>query len=120
MSTQVPVKSLWAGAALMLATAAPLAEDRIVIDLSQAKRGSSGGAPIHYQGTGSVRHSDDRSYTSAQTRQSIEAAQERNAAPGARARRTRESTSRVTADADERRHSGATDRYGSVRLDTVR
>lgn len=120
MSMALTVRNLWAPAALMVAMAAPLAAERIVIDVSQAKRSSSGGAPIHYQGTGSIRHSDNRSYASAQRRHSIDSAEERRAASEAGTRSTRASESRVVADAGQRRHSGATDRYGSVRLDTVR
>lgn len=114
------IKYLSIVAALVLATAAALAQDRLVINVSNAKRSSPGRDVIHYQGTGSVRHSEQRSYASAQSRHSSQGGQVRTESQGADTRRTRESRERRTTAAGTRSHSGASDRHGSVRLDTIR
>lgn len=107
-------------AALLFVTAAPRAQNRLVIDVSKAKRSTSSSKVIHYQGTGSIRHSDQHTYEAAQERRSKEAAQSRVEAKEAEARRTTGSQSRSVRAAQERRTSEATERHGSVRLDTIR
>jgi hypothetical protein len=120
MSTRISVNHLWVVTALVLATAAPLAQDRLVINVREAQRSSPSPAVVHYQGTGSVRHSEQRSYASAQSRHSTQGAQRRDESRGAETRRTRESQGRTSGAAGARTHSGASDRHGSVRLDTIR
>jgi len=120
MSMRTSVKSLWIAALLILATAAPVAQDRLVINVREAQRSSPSSNVVHYQGTGSVRHDEQRSSAGAQSRRSSQGAQERDESQGADARRTRESKGRTTESAGTRSYSGASDRHGSVRLDTLR
>jgi hypothetical protein len=104
----------------MLATAAPLAQDRLTINVREAQRSSSSPKVIHYPGTGSVRHDEQRHASSAQSRRSSQGAESRSESQRADARRTRESQGRRSGDAGSRRSAGASDRHGSVRLDTIR
>ena len=119
MSIWLPVKRFWTPAALLLAAAAPLAQDRLVINVREAQSATPSKKVIHYEGTGSVRLSEERSYTSAQSRQSTQEAASRREAAEAQERRTAGSQTRTAADAGVRTHRDATER-GSVRLDTIR
>ena len=112
MSKRSPVNPLWTVAVLMLATAAPLAQDRLTINVREAQRSSSPPNVVHYQGTGSVRHDEQRHSASAQGRRESQGAQDRRESQGAQNRRT--------GGADSRRTGSASDRHGSVRLDTIR
>ena len=121
MSVQFPIKHGWALAVLVLVTAAPLAQQRLTIDVSKAKRPQSSETTIHYQGTGSVRHSEQRTYEKAQDRQSSQAAENRNEIREAEERRTTSAQGRQEVQqAESRTYSRATDRHGSVHLDTIR
>lgn len=114
-------RRVWVMTALVVLAAAALAQDRLVIDVSKAKRTRSSSNAIHYQPTGSVRHSEQRSYQAAQQRQSVLAAQSRQEVQQAEDRRTGGAgTRREVQQAESRSYSRATDRHGSVRLDTVR
>lgn len=115
------MRCLWILAALSLAMVSTLAQDRLVIDVSKAKRSSSGSKAIHYEGTGSVRHSEQRTYEQAQNRHSVQAAEGREEVQQAQGRRTRSAQGRQEVQrAEDRTYSKATDRHGSVRLDTIR
>lgn len=120
MSMHFAVKTWWAPAALLLVAAAPLAQDRLVINVREAQKSAPAPNVVHYGGTGSVRHSEQRSYTSAQSRRSTQEAERRAESQGAQERRTRESSSRSSVDASGRTHGQASARHGSVRLDTIR
>lgn len=120
MSVRPFFRFIWALGALSLVTAA-LAEDRLVINVSKARRTQSSSNAIHYQPTGSVRHSEQRSYSAAQQRQSTREAQGRDEVQPAQERRTTSAqTRREVQGAESRSYSRATDRHGSVHLDTVR
>ncbi|TDJ20185.1 MAG: hypothetical protein E2O65_02570 [Gammaproteobacteria bacterium] len=115
------IKCLCALAVLVLSAAAPLAQNRLVIDVSKVNRPQSTSGVVHYQGTGSVRHSEQRTYQAAQDRHAVQAAGNRNAEQGAQARRTVSAQGRhEVLRAQGRTYGKATDRHGSVRLDTVR
>ena len=121
MSARFPIKCLFSLAALVLTTPAPLAQERLVINVGKAKRPTSSSSAIHYQGTGSVRHSEQRTYEAAQDRHSVQAAQNRSGGQPAEGRTTVEAQGRSEVqNAEDRTYSKATDRHGSVRLDTVR
>jgi hypothetical protein len=114
-------KRLCALAILVFSAAAPLAQNRLVIDVSKVKRPQSTSGAVHYQGTGSVRHSEQRTYEAAQDRHAVQAAENRNEEQRAQARRTAGAQSRQEVQSAEgRTYSKATDRHGSVRLDTLR
>ena len=118
---QVSVKRLWAFAVLVLVMMAPVAQERLVINVSEAKRSQSSASTIHYQPTGSVRHSEQRSFTAAQSRHSVRDAESRREVQQAKDRRTGGAASRrEVQNAEGRTYSQATDRHGSVRLDTIR
>ena len=78
MSARFPIKCLFSFAALVLTTPAPLAQERLVINVGKAKRPTSSSSAIHYQGTGSVRHSEQRTYEGAQARHGVQAAENRS------------------------------------------
>ncbi len=121
MSVQFSIKHGWALGVLMLVTVAALAQQRLVIDVSKAKRPQSSANSIHYQGTGSVRHSEQRTYEKAQDRQSSQAAENRNEVREADERRSSSAQGRQEVqEAEDRTYSRATDRHGSVRLDSIR
>ena len=106
--------------ALSLVTAV-LAEDRLIINVPEARRTQPSSKVIHYQPPGSVRHSEQRSYSAAQQRHSTRGAQGRDEVQPAQERRTTSAQTRhEIQDAESRTYSRATDRHGSVRLDTVR
>ena len=114
-------KRLCALAVLVLSAAAPLAQNRLVIDVSKVKRPQSTSGAVHYQGTGSVRHSEQRTYEAAQDRHAVQAAENRNEEQRAQARRTAGAQGRQEGQrAEGRTYGKATDRHGSVRLDTLR
>jgi len=120
MNMQISIKCFWTLAVLALATAAPLAENRLIIDVSKVKRPQSSSSAIHYQGTGSVRHSEQRTYGKAQNRQSIQAAENRREVQQAEVRTTADAQNRNEVQrAEGRTYGKATDRHGSVRLDTI-
>jgi len=121
MTTRFAIKRPIALAALLLTAAAPLAQERLVINVGQSKRPASSSHVIHYQGTGSVRHSEQRTYEAAQERRNIQEAHNRSEAQAGE-RRVSGSTEgrREVRNAGDRRTGGASDRHGSVRLDTVR
>ncbi len=121
MTMRFSVKHLCVLAGLVLSAAAPLAQNRLVIDVSKVKRPQSTSGAVHYQGTGSVRHSEQRTYEAAQDRHAVQAAENRNEVQQAQARRTAGAQSRQEVQSAEgRTYSKATDRHGSVRLDTIR
>jgi hypothetical protein len=121
MTMRFSIKHLCALAVLVLWAVAPLAQNRLVIDVSKVKRSKSTSSAIHYQGTGSVRHSEQRTYQAAQNRHEVQAADNRNEGQGAQARRTASAQSRHEVQrAQDRTYTKATDRHGSVRLDTIR
>jgi hypothetical protein len=108
-------------AASVLALAAPLAQERLVINVGKTNRPQSNSNVIHYQGTGSVRHSEQRTYERAQDRHSIQVAESRTEGQFAEERRTTGAKDRTEVQsAQDRTYSKATDRHGSVRLDTIR
>ncbi len=108
-------------AILVFSAAAPLAQNRLVIDVSKVKRPQSTSGAVHYQGTGSVRHSEQRTYEAAQDRHAVQAAENRNEEQRAQARRTAGAQGRQEGQrAEGRTYGKATDRHGSVRLDTLR
>jgi hypothetical protein len=131
------IRYSWALAILVFSMAAPLAQNRLIIDVSKVNRPQSTSGAIHYQGTGSVRHSEQRTYEAAQDRRTVQAAEDRRdeskdgrgrAKQDARAEEQRAEGRRTTGAenrhevqrADDRTYGTATDRYGSVRLDTIR
>ena len=57
MTARFPVKYMIALAVLALTAVAPHAQERLVIDVGKSKRSASSSNVVHYQGTGSVRHS---------------------------------------------------------------
>lgn len=120
MTKRLPGKCFIVLASLVLASPAPLAQERLVINVGKTNRSQSGSNVIHYQGTGSVRHSEQRTYERAQDRHSIQAAENRTAAQSAEGRRTTGAQDRTEVSAQDRTYSKATDRHGSVRLDTIR
>ena len=121
MSTRFSSKCLCVLAMLTFAMAAPLAQDRLIINVSKAKRPQSTSGTIHYQGTGSVRHSEQRTYEAAQDRHNVQAAENRREVQSAQDRRTAGAQDRQEVQSAEgRTYSKATDRHGSVRLDTIR
>jgi hypothetical protein len=106
---------------MVLAMSAPFAQQRLVIDVSKASNPPPKSNVIHYQGTGSIRNSDERSYKSAQARNSTQAAASRVEAAPAVSRTTISTADERTAKGAQERTTGqATDRHGSVRLDTIR
>jgi len=121
MRVKPSFNSLWAFAGLVLATAATLAQGRLVIDMSASPPPQSSSKVIHYEGTGSVRNSEQRSYQSAQSRHSVRAANDRTQIAPAQSRTTVSAGNRnVVTGAQSRSHSEASARHGSVRLDTIR
>ena len=121
MTVRRAINFLWVCAGLALATTPVVAEQRLIIDMSTVKPPPSSSQVIHYQGTGSVRHSEQRSYQSAQERESIRAAEERTEFSPAQYRTTVSAGDRrVAKDAQDRTYSDASVRHGSVRLDTIR
>ncbi len=121
MSVRLFIRCSWALTMLVLSMAAPLAQNRLVIDVSKAKRPQSTSGAIHYQGTGSVRQSELRTYEAAQDRRAAHAAEDRRNEQQAEERRTTGAENRHEVErAGDRTHSEATDRYGSIRLDTIR
>lgn len=120
MSMRLSLKCLSVVVILALVTAGSLAQDRLVINVNKAKARPASSKVIHYQGTGSIRHSDRRTYQSAQERRSAQDAQDRSEGMQAEARPTSASQSRSAGQAEGRRSAQATDRHGSVRLDTIR
>jgi len=121
MSLQFSIKHCWLLAVLVFVVAAPLAEERLIIDVSKVKRSTPSSNTVHYQGTGSVRHSEQRTYEKAQDRRNVQAAGDRNDAAQAGERRTASAQGRQEVQrAEDRTYSRATDRHGSVRLDTIR
>ena len=121
MIVRCAINFLWACAGFSLATATAVAEQRLIIDMGAVKPPPSSSQVIHYQGAGSVRHSEQRSYQSAQQRQSIRAAEERTEISPAQYRTTAGAGDRrVVTDAQGRTYSEASARHGSVRLDTIR
>ncbi len=121
MTMRFSIKCPCALAVLVLSVAAPLAQSRLVIDVSKVKRPQTTSGAVHYQGTGSVRHSEQRTYKAAQDRHAVQAAGNRNEEQGAQARRTVSAQGREEVQrAEGRTYTKATDRHGSVRLDTIR
>ena len=121
MSMRFPPRRIWVFAALVTFAVGTLAQDRLIINVPKARQSRSNQQVIHYQPTGSVRHSEQRSYSAAQSRQSVRDAQSRREVQGAGDRRTRSAqTRREVQMAEGRTHGRATDRHGSVRLDTIR
>ena len=121
MTARFPVRSLIALAVLTLTALAPHAQERLVIDVGKSKRSASSSNVAHYQGTGSVRHSDQRTYEAAQDRHSGQTAQNRSASPADQGRTIVGAEDRnEVQDAGDRTIGHATDRHGSVRLDTIR
>jgi hypothetical protein len=121
MTMRFSIKCLCALAVLVLSAAAPLAQSRLVIDVSKVKRPQTTSGAVHYQGTGSVRHSEQRTYEAAQDRHAVQAAGNRNEEQGAQARHTVSAQGRQEVQrAEGRTYTKATDRHGSVRLDTIR
>jgi hypothetical protein len=118
---RLPSKRIWAFAVLALVTATPLAQDRLVINVPKARQSQPSPQVIHYQGTGSVRHSEQRTYENAQARHSVRDAQNRHEVQAAQTRRTTGAQGRREVQrAEDRSYSQATARHGSVRLDTIR
>lgn len=118
---QLSLRDIWILVAFVLVTAVAVGQERLVIDVSKAKRTHSSSSAIHYQPTASVRYSDQRSYQAAQARNSVREAQSREEVREAQARRTGQAAGRREVQAAESRSFGsATDRHGSVRLDTIR
>jgi hypothetical protein len=121
MSARFPIKCLFAVAGLALTVPAPLAQERLVIDVGKTKRPPSSSNTIHYQGTGSVRHSEQRTYEGAENRHTVQAAENRTEVQAVEGRSiVGAENRREVQNADDRTYSKATDRYGSIRLDTVR
>ena len=120
MTKRLPGNCFIVLASLVLASPAPLAQERLVINVGKTNRSQSSSNVIHYQGTGSVRHSEQRTYERAQDRHSIQAAESRTAAQSAEGRRTTGAQDRTEVSAQDRTYSKATGRHGSVRLDTIR
>ena len=121
MTARFPIKHLISLVALLLTAVAPLAQERLVINVGQSKRPASSSDVIHYQGTGSVRHSEQRTYEAAQERRNVQDAQNRSETQAGERRVTSASEGRrEVQNAGDRRTGGASDRHGSVRLDTVR
>ncbi len=121
MKIRLYIKPQCAHALLVLNAAAPQAQNRLVIDVSKAKRPQSTSGAVHYQGTGSVRHSEQRTYEAAQDRHAVQAAENRKEEQGAQARRTADAQARREVQrAEDRTYGKATDRHGSVRLDSIR
>lgn len=121
MSVKPFINSLWVFAGLVLATASTPAQGRLVIDMGASLPPQPSSKVIHYGGTGSVRHSEQRSYQNAQSRHSVRAASSRTGSAPAQSRTTvRAGDRNVVADAQSRSHSEASVRHGSVRLDTIR
>ena len=121
MTARFSIKCLISLAALLLTAVAPLAEERLVINVGQSKRPASSSNVIHYQGTGSVRHSEQRTYEAAQDRQNVQAAQNRSESQAGQRRNTGSAEGRnEVQNAGDRRTGEASDRHGSVHLDTVR
>jgi len=121
MTKRLPGKCFIVLAALVLASPAPLAQERLVINVGKTNRAQSSSNVIHYQGTGSVRHSEQRTYETAQDRHAIQAAESRTEGQFAKERRTTGAQDRTEVQsAQDRTYSKATDRHGSVRLDTIR
>jgi len=121
MSKRFFIRCSWALAILVFSMAAPVAQNRLIIDVSKAKRPQSTSGAIHYQGTGSVRQSEQRTYEAAQDRRTAHAAEDRRGEQRARERHTIGADNRHEGQrAEDRTEGTATDRYGSVRLDTIR
>jgi len=121
MTARFPVRSMIALAVMTLTAVAPHAQERLVIDVGKSKRSASSSNVVHYQGTGSVRHSDQRTYESAQERHSVQATQNRSASTADEGRTIVGAEDRKEEQGAEDRTIGhATDRHGSVHLDTVR
>jgi hypothetical protein len=121
VNARFPIKRLFTLAALLLTASAPLAEQRLVIDVSKTKRPPTRSSAIHYQGTGSVRHSEQRTYEGAQARHGVQAAENRSEVQQAEGRSTVGAQDRnEVQNAEDRTYGKATSRHGSVRLDTIR
>lgn len=120
MSMRFSIMVSWVSTTLVLAMAAPLAQDRLIINVGKSSSPQSSSRVIHYQGTGSVRHNEERAYASAQSRQSNQAAKSRSEGRSADRRTTTTAKSRQFRKAQERTTGQATKRHGSVRLDTIR
>ncbi len=121
MSVRFSSKCLFALAALLLTAPASLAQERLVIDVGKTKRPPAGSNVIHYHGTGSVRHSEQRTYESAQARHTVQAAENRTDVQAAEGRTTADAEDRKEVqNAEDRTYGKATSRHGSVRLDTIR
>jgi len=121
MTRQCVSPRSWALVVMILAMTAPLAQQRLVIDVSKASSPPPKSNVIHYQGAGSIRNSDERSYKSAQARNSTQAAASRvEAEPAVSRTTTSTADERTTREAQERTTGQATDRHGSVHLDSIR
>ena len=121
MSKRFLIRCSWALAILVFSMAAPVAQNRLIIDVSKAKRPQSTSGSVRYQGTGSVRHSEQRTYEAAQDRRAAHAAEDRRGEQRSRERHTIGAEDRHEGQrAQDRTEGTATDRYGSVRLDTIR
>ena len=121
MSARCSSQCLLTLAALLLSAPASLAQERLVIDVGKAKRSRASSSAIHYQGTGSVRHSEQRTYESAQARHTVQAAENRTEVQPAEERTTVDAQNRKEVqNAEDRTYGKATSRHGSVRLDTIR
>ena len=120
MTARFPTKYLIAFAALVLTAAAPLAQERLVINVGKSNRSASSSNVVHYQGTGSVRHSEQRTYEAAQVRHEVQAAQDRREYKAPESRKTVDAKSRKEVQNAGDRRTGEASQRGSVHLDTVR
>ena len=106
---------------MMFSMAGPLAQNRLIIDVSKVNRPQIAAGGVHYQGTGSVRHSEQRTYEAAQDRRAAHAAEDRRDEQRTQGRHTTDAEDRHEVQkAEDRTYGTASDRYGSVRLDTIR
>ena len=120
MTARFPIQYPIAFAALVLTAVAPLAQERLVINVGKSNRSASSSNVIHYQGTGSVRHSEQRSYEAAQGRHEVQAAQNRHTSQAADRRTADAAKDRNQAQSAGDRRTGQATQRGSVRLDTIR
>jgi hypothetical protein len=121
MTKRLPGNCFIVLASLVLASPAPLAQERLVINVGKTNRSQSSSNVIHYQGTGSVRHSEQRTYEGAQARHGVQAAENRSEVQQAEGRSTVGAQDRnEVQNAEDRTYGKATSRHGSVRLDTIR
>jgi hypothetical protein len=122
-SVRAIAPSWWLQALLLLTIAvgsATVAQEPLIIDVPAARAKAAGTSNVtHYKGDWSVRHSEQRSYSSAESRREVDEAQDRTAGSSGD-RRSATSESRSTSSASDRTTSRASERHGSVRLDTVR